>query len=372
MDEQQILSAEGNYAELDKYFMDNKVKSIFLVCGNSITFLSMGKYFDTLAERKGIKVVSFSDFQPNPQYESIVKGVKLFCKSNCNLIVAVGGGSAIDVAKCIKLYSNMSEKQNYLNQTIIPNNIKLLAVPTTAGTGSEATKYAVIYYNGEKQSIAHKSCIPNAVLMDASTLKTLPIYQKKVTMLDALCHSIESFWSLHSTEESRSYSKRAIQMIIGNLDGYLANDDTGNANMLKAANLAGKAINIAQTTAGHAMSYKLTSLYGIAHGHAVAICILKLWPFMQRHPEYCVEPRGIEYLNSIYQEIAKAMGCEYVEEAIQKYTEIYVSLELKVPEAQQGDYEILKRSVNPIRLKNHPVQLDENTLNELYHQILYR
>ena len=122
--------------------------------------------------------------------------------------------------------------------------------------------------------------------MDASALKTLPIYQKKSTMMDALCHSIESYWSVNSTEESNKYSKQAIQTILENKDAYLANKDLGNANMLKAAYLAGKAINITQTTAGHAMSYKLTSLYGIAHGHAVAICISKLWEYMLEPVSY--------------------------------------------------------------------------------------
>ena len=146
-------------------------------------------------------------------------------------------------------------------------------MPTTAGTGSEATRYAVIYFDGEKQSISDYSCIPSAVLMDASVLKTLPIYQKKSTMMDAFCHAIESYWSVNSSEESRQYSRRAIQLIMENKDLYIGNDETGNTQMLKAAHLAGKAINLTQTTAGHAMCYKLTSLYGIAHGHAAALCV---------------------------------------------------------------------------------------------------
>lgn len=76
--------------------------------------------------------------------ESIVNGVALFREENCEIIIAVGGGSAMDVAKCIKLYSNVDSKINYLEQKIIPNDIKLLAIPTTSGSGSEATRFAVI------------------------------------------------------------------------------------------------------------------------------------------------------------------------------------------------------------------------------------
>lgn len=104
-------------------------------------------------------------------------------------------------------------------------------------------------------------------------LKTLPAYQRKSTMLDALCHAVESFWSVHATAESKAYSRDALKMIRRYAEDYLANCDEGNAGMLLAANTAGKAINLTQTTAGHAMCYKLTSLYGLAHGHAAALCV---------------------------------------------------------------------------------------------------
>lgn len=371
MADQQVLTASENYEELNAYLKENRAKKVFLVCDSSLPFLRISKYFDTLQENTGVEVVKFSDFKPNPDYGSVVKGVDLFHETGCDLIFAVGGGSAMDVAKCIKLYSNMDPAENYLKQAIVPNEIKLLAVPTTAGTGSEATRYAVIYYNGEKQSVADYSCIPSTVLMDASVLQTLPAYQKKSTMMDAMCHAIESFWSVNSTEESKGYSKQALACIMENYARYLSNDPSGNANMLKAANLAGKAINITQTTAGHAMCYKLTSLYGIAHGHAAALCVSKLWPFMAAHPERCIDPRGREYLHGVFAEIAEAMGCADVQAAIRTYQNILDSLELAAPAARdERDYETLRTSVNPVRLKNHPVLLDEAVIDQLYHQIL--
>ena len=225
---------------MDEYFAKRGERTVFLVCGESIRYLKLWNYFNTLEDRLGIKVVRFSDFKPNPFYESVVIGVRLFKKVNTKQIVAVGGGSAMDVAKCIKLYSNLNENENYLSQKIIPNDVKILAVPTTAGTGSEATRFAVIYYEGEKQSVSDSSCIPTAVLFDSSVLESLPDYQKKATMMDAFCHAVESFWSVNSTEESREYSKKAIKLILANKDAYLSNDSVGNSLMLKAANIAGK------------------------------------------------------------------------------------------------------------------------------------
>lgn len=370
MSEQKIITSENNYSALDKYITENGCKSIMLVCDESLKYLNIKNYFNTIEHRLNISLTYFSDFKPNPLYESVVEGVQLFKEKECDTIIAVGGGSAMDVAKCIKLYSNMNDDENYLKQTIVPNEIPLLAVPTTAGTGSEATRYAVIYYNGEKQSVADFSCIPSVVLMDPSVLKTLPEYQKKSTMLDAFCHAIESFWSVNSTDESRKYSKTAIEMILTNKDAYIANEEGGNAAMLKAANIAGKAINITQTTAGHAMCYKLTSLYDIAHGHAAALCVCRLFPFMVRHTGKCIDPRGIDFLKDIFTQISVSMGCENPDQACTKFNDIFDSLCLPVPEAEEKDFAILKNSVNPTRLKNNPVGLEIEDIDMLYHEIL--
>ena len=369
--EQKIISTEDNYKALDSWIAENRINGLMLVCDTSLPFLEIKDYFEEL-ERK-IRIIRFNDFRPNPLYESVVKGVAEYRNNGCNAIIAVGGGSAMDVAKCIKLYSNMEgtgDEGSFLKQTIVPNAIPFLAVPTTAGTGSEATRYAVIYYEGKKQSVTDYSCIPGTVLLDPSTLKTLPLYQKKSTMLDALCHAIESFWSVNSTEESRKYSEKAIELIMANKDGYLANDDLSNAKMLLAANTAGKAINITQTTAGHAMCYKITSLFGYAHGHAAALCDRVLYPWMIENTDKCIDSRGEAYLKQILDDIGKAMGCKDARKGAEKLKTIFEKMELEVPVAAEQDYLELKTSVNPVRLKNHPIMLDENTIDMLYHEIL--
>ena len=369
---QRVLESSENYAEIDGYIQENKLKSILLVHDDSLKFLKIKDYFDNLSARLGIKVTTFSDFHPNPDYESAVEGVNLFHENGCDGIMAVGGGSAIDTAKCIKLYSNMDDSKNYLEQKIVPNEVHLMAVPTTAGTGSESTSFAVLYYKGEKQSITDASCIPELVLMDSSTLETLPLYQKKSTMMDALCHAIESFWSVNSTEKSRELSKKAIQEIIKNKDGYLNNDKNSNLAMLKAANIAGKAINITQTTGGHAMCYKITSLFGIAHGHAAALCNRKLFPFMVEHLEKTVDERGRGYLEDIFIQIANAMGVQSAKEATEYFKDLVKELELSVPEPTEEQYEILKNSVNPVRLNNNPIELTLDDIESLYQAIFSR
>ncbi len=367
---QHIIKANGNYKELGEYLASLDLSKLLLVCDDSLQFLKVKDFFDSLENDYGIRVVKFSDFKPNPLYESVVKGVDIFHKEECDAIFAVGGGSAMDVAKCIKLYSNMDNSTNYLEQEIVPNDIKLMAMPTTAGTGSEATKFVVIYFNGVKQSVADDSCIPSTVVFDTSALETLPEYQKKSTMLDALCHSVESFWSVNSTEESREYSKRALGLILENKDGYLNNDSGANDKMLEASHIAGKAINITQTTAGHAMCYKLTSLFGIAHGHAAALCDSKLIPFMINNLDLCIDDRGQEYLSGIFDEMAKDFNCETQDEMAKKFARLVDDLDLPKPLAKEQDFAELVSSVNPTRLKNHPIKLTEETIDMLYHQIL--
>lgn len=365
---QRIIEAGSDYSSIEQWIAEQKIATLFLVCDMSLQFLRIKDWIEKLSNR--IKVVKFDDFQPNPLYESVTEGVKLFLENSCDGIMAVGGGSAIDVAKCIKLYSNMDHSRNYLEQTIVPNTIPFLAMPTTAGTGSEATRYAVIYYNDAKQSVTHESCIPEAVVFDTSALFTLPLYQKKSTLLDAFCHAVESFWSVNSTEESRSYSKTAIEMILQNIDAYLKNEEKAASEMLKAAHIAGKAINITQTTAGHAMCYKITSLFHVAHGHAAALCDRVLFAWMVEHPELCIDQRGPGYLESILLQIAQAMGETTAAGGAERLKQIFSELELEVPEAGEEQFELLKTSVNPVRLKNHPVQLTEETINMLYHKIL--
>lgn len=361
-----------DYSILDNLFIKSEYKKIFIVCGKFFKSLKIAKYFDEVKAKFKTEFVFFSDFNANPVYESVVYGVKKFNEKKCDTIFAIGGGSAIDVAKCIKLYSNMDDSVNYLKQVIVPNNIKLIAMPTTAGTGSEATKYAVIYYKGEKQSITDISCIPNTVIFDSGVLKYLSLYQKKSTMLDALCHAIESYWSVNSNDESKAYSKKSINIILKYKNAYLANENIANKKMLEAANLAGKAINIAQTTAGHAMCYKISTLYNIAHGHSAAIVDKFLWLYMVANIEKCVDTRGIGYLINVFNELAKYFNCNNMKDGAEKFALLVDSLNLEIPYATDSDFNILNSSVNKIRIKNNPISLDEIAINELYHQILYK
>jgi alcohol dehydrogenase class IV len=366
---QKIISGANAHKEIENILKSLKSKKYMLVCDSAFEFLEIKDYFKGL----DIPKVVFSDFTVNPLYQDVCKGVELFNSEKCDTIVAVGGGSTIDVAKCIKLFCKMDNTQNYLEQEFKDTGIPLIALPTTAGTGSESTRYAVIYYKGEKQSITSQSIIPDFAVLEPSVLKTLPIYQKKCTLLDAFCQAIESWWSVNSNDESREYSKIAVESIVKNYKEYLA-DPTDDilSEIMTASNYAGRAINITATTSAHAMSYKMTSVYGIPHGHAVAIGLPHIWEYMIANPQNCIDSRGEEYLLKTFNDIAVSMGCSDATQAVARFKELLKELEIEGPKATKEELDLLTASVNVGRLKNNPVALSKEVLYDLYLKITQR
>lgn len=365
---QTILIGHNSIARVEEILEKNNYRKLLLVCDSSYPYLPIRNTLDEIS----IPHISYSGFSSNPLYEDVCNGIGMFNREGCDSIVAVGGGSALDAAKCIKLFCRMDATRNFLEQPMIDTRIPLIAIPTTAGTGSESTQYAVIYFHGEKQSITHKSILPDYAILEPSVLKTLPLYQKKCTMLDALCQGIESWWSVNSTEESKEYSKRAIELIIQNWREYIEkNTDSAAERIMLAANYAGRAINITQTTAAHAMSYKLTSIYQLPHGHAVALCLPRVWDYMNTHINRCIDARGSKYLANVFRDISTQMGCESVEGAIEFFDRLMVELDINAPKLHSvSDIDVLTLSVNQLRLRNNPVEMDTEALRSIYQSIM--
>lgn len=354
--------------QLKKAFQEMHIKKVLLVCGNSFQQINKKLHIETFP----IEIERFSDFSPNPDYKDVKKGIERFVESRCDAVFAVGGGSALDVAKCIKLYANDIAKFEEFETNMPDNRIPLFAIPTTAGSGSEMTKFAVLYKEGIKYSIQHESLIYDYVLYEGEWLKTLPVYQRKATVLDALSHAIESYWSINSTEESMRYAEETIYIIVRDLSLYMecTDDKQVNNNILKAASLAGKAINITKTTAGHALSYKMTGLYGIAHGHAAAICTESVWKYMILHLDHCIDVRGKEYLEKQMQKLSILFGGQRMEDGAECFAELlqrlkmYDSLELNEEEKQ-----LIVQSVNLERLKNTPIKLEVQDLHDIVENV---
>lgn len=305
---------------------------------NSIKpFIVVDRFLSEEIERKMPNAVAFSKFTSNPKYEEMIEGLNLFKKSECDAIVSIGGGSCIDVAKVIRLSikADLSSDVPTFKQNYKYTDVKHICIPTTSGTGSESTRHAVLYLNGIKQSIFHPTLVPDYVILCPKLIISVPEYQKKSTMMDALCQCIESLWSRKATKESKKYAIAGLRLFKNNYRGYLNLDREAIKNIQIAANYSGKAINISETTAAHAMSYKITSLYNIPHGHAVAICMNAIFYSCKVKTKY----NDID-IKELFYEVMD-----------------YFKLDIHV-DISKDKIETLINSVNPTRLKNFPYNIN--------------
>lgn len=283
-------------------------------------------------------------FEVNPKKVQVDEMIALYQSSDYQIIIAFGGGSAIDFAKLYK----------YFTQSKMP----LVAIPTTAGTGSEATQFAVYYEGREKQSLDKPSVLPEYSILDARLLLKAPAYLKACSAIDAYCQAIESYWAVQSTEESKRYAKQAILLAKDCIAPFVGTqDEKACQKMAFASNFAGKAINISRTTAAHALSYKITSLYGLPHGHAVALSMADLFEANSKCDEQsCQDARGAAYVKSAVQQILDLLK---VDDFRAYWSTLLAELNLSTDFIQLGimDKDSLIRGVNQDRLKNNPKNL---------------
>lgn len=352
--EQPVIHA-GSYKQMLKEIL-RKDDIVFVVCGKSLKAEVQKQLTD-------YQTVFFDEVTPNPSYDIIQRGVQRFRRGTYSVIVSIGGGSTIDTAKCIKLFASMQHASDFLQNKFEYSPIKHIAIPTTAGTGSESTCFAVMYYENKKLSIEHGSALPDIALLDADFLKKLPDYQKKSTLLDALCQSMESIWSSAATEESIAYAQSCIEGIMANYRDYLHNNTEAMQKMLQASNCSGKAINITKTTAPHAMSYRLASMYHISHGHAVALCMHPILDIMYQHAQHN------EALQQKMQRISICFHKTEISDAIAAFKMLFKELDLRTITVAACDVEELAASVNVQRMQNHPIVFSDEEIKEIYRSI---
>jgi len=360
---------------LPKLLVEYGAEKIFLVTGRGSYSTSGAK--DCLDDiLKGRMVCQFCDFSVNPKVEDVARGISVFETEQFDIVLAVGGGSVIDTAKLINFLSVHPEdftNYKFKNKTSKGSVRPLIAVPTTAGSGSEATSFAVLYANKEKFSIDNELLLPTAAIVDPDLTMSLPGYITATTGMDALSQAIESYWSVKSNEESRKYASEAIKTIMTNLRTAVNNPaKSARTAMAEAANLAGKAINITRTTAPHAISYPLTSYFGIPHGQAVAITIAPLLAFNSKVTDEDVQDsRGADYVRETINQIVDLLGAANVSDAEDKIGRLIneIGLETKLSRLKvesSGDIEaIVQNGFNPGRVKNNPRILTRTVLRNI-------
>ena len=329
----------GNEAIKDwlQYMQSIAPRHCLLVRGKKSFGLCGGKkVIDELVGITNCDITEYSDFSVNPKYEEAIFGVEFFIASKADIIVAVGGGSVLDMAKLIR---HIAAEKGYV--------APLHALPTTAGTGAEATHFAVVYIEGKKQSIAADDVLPDVAVVYPQFTYQNDAYLTACTGFDALAQALESYWAKGATNESRDYSVRAVGLLWKQLPQLIQSPTEELRNQVaEGAYWAGRAINISTTTAPHAFSYAFTTHYGYPHGHAVALT----FPFFMKL-------NGSKELFAILGLSAKNV----IEETETYITRLDLSLEL----SPMVDIEGALREVNLQRMSNNPVVVTPDIMADL-------
>lgn len=269
----------------------------------------------------------------------------------------------MDTAKAVKALL-LSEKDEYALEGKITgaDTIPLIAVPTTAGSGAEATPTAVVYAENRKHSIVSDCLLPRGVILDSRLLKTLPREQKIASAMDALSQGIESYISKSATEDSQVLAYLGILGVLDNIRPYLEGEIHAADEMIDAAFHSGKAIRTSRTTAAHAMSYPMTKQLGIPHGQACILTLPALWDMMVDD----------ENVLPLLMDLAAKMrlGSEYLVSRLIRGMIYDFGLEYK-GKVDNSLLESLTEAVNMDSLKNHPTSLSRSDIKMAYARALY-
>ena len=278
-----VYSGKDALENLKTIVKDAKKVAIFTDRG----ILSTGLVDLPLAklQEAGKETIVISDLPPEPTYMQVQKLVDEFKASGADFIVAVGGGSAMDTAKLASLLATerYTVKDLLDDPTLAVKTVKTCLIPTTAGTGSEATPNAIVAVPEQelKIGIVNSSMVPDYVVLDAEMIRKLPRKIAAVTGIDAMAHAIECFTSNKANPFSDIFALEAFDLIMNNIETACDDSDAMEAKnrMQIAAFYAGVAITCSGTTAVHALSYPLGGKYHIAHGVSNAILLVPVMKF---------------------------------------------------------------------------------------------
>lgn len=349
--EQQFFLGPSSIQKLFPFLYKNASKNIFLVRGKkSYEACGAKVIIDNTLNALHCKVIEFYDFEENPKAEDLMRGLELLRQSQASIIVAVGGGSVLDMSKLLRFFYSYSSGVIGSEYEKRCELLPLIVLPTTAGTGSEATHFAVLYKDKVKYSVEHNDILPNVAIVYPPFTYNNPSYLTACTGFDALAQGIEAYWNVNATEESDEYAEKAIKLLWTNLPlAVKSPTEEIRDKVSEGSYWAGRAINIAKTTAPHAFSYPFTTYYGYPHGHAVALT----FPFffkMNKEFDRLKKELNIE----LYEKKIKHL-CSICNAPIKDYIEHSLSLSLERPKA--FDANLIMKHVNLQRLDNNPVDL---------------
>ena len=275
----------------------------------------------------------FSEIVPDPPIELVVAGIEAIGKFSPDAIVALGGGSAIDAAKAIMDFSKKILKTN---------EIEFIAIPTTSGTGSEVTSFAVITdkQKGTKYPLVSDDLLPNVAILDPELVKTVPDFITADTGMDVLTHALEAYVSTSATDFSDALAEKSIRLVFEYLVKSYKNKDDIEAKekMHNASCLAGMAFNLASLGLNHGIAHVIGGKFHVPHGRTNAILL----------------PHIVEYNANIV-----GYNNKEVSRAAEKYAEAAKLVGLPAPNARAGVKNLVNEIVKMQKTMNMPTTLRE-------------
>ncbi len=238
--------------------------------------------------KAGAKAIVFDEIPAEPSYGEVQKLLDTFRKENCDFIIAAGGGSVMDTAKLASVLADgrCQVKDLLEDVSLARKTVPSLMIPTTAGTGAEATPNSIVAVPEKelKVGIVSGEMMADYVILDGALMKKLPFRIAANTGMDAMCHALECYTSKKATPFSDTFALTALEIIFQNIEKACAGDAESRNQMLIGAFYGGVAITASGTTAVHALSYPLGGKYHIPHGEANAMLLV---PVMKMNEEAC-------------------------------------------------------------------------------------
>ena len=319
-----------------------------------------------VTDSDGTLVTTYSGISPNPDIRECDACIKTIRENACDLVVALGGGSVLDCAKAAALFCTATlPAGDYLDRKIPlpPDRLPLIAIPTTAGTGSEITRVAVLsdHEKGIKTPLDTPAFYPDTALVDPELTWTVPRHITACTGMDVLCHAIEAYWNIHHQPVCDALAIHAIRLVFRYLETACEepSNPLAREKMAEASVTAGMAFSLPGTTSAHACSYPLTSHLGIPHGEA---CGLTIDHFMRINATADTDGR----LN----ELVRATGFSDPGNMADAIAELKYRTGLKTGLTRYGLtdtdlHRLVSASLVP-NLKNNPVPITAAMLYDLY------
>jgi alcohol dehydrogenase len=347
---------------LKKFLLTKKNSNILVIAGKKSFYKISGDKLLKKNLSKSTKIYYYFKKSKNPEINELEIIVKRIKKLKPSLIIAIGGGCAMDYAKSANVLA--LEKTMNFKKKFNEKFCQLLCIPTTAGTGSETTPFSVLYVNNKKTSVTGPALKANFFYFEPKFIKYNNNYTIASAGFDSLSQSIESILSKNATQKSIRFAKKSINLVLINLFKFYKKKDEINAkNLLYAANYSGKAISISKTGVAHALSYPFSSHFNLSHGHSVSLNTLKAIEF-----NYLNQNKS-KILKKRVEILFKCFDCKNYNEIKKKLTLIFKKLNLeqnfKKLNISKKKLIKLKKFINEDRLKNNIIKLNQKDIDTI-------